>query len=63
MARQTVVLEAEQWNQLMGILTTVNLPWTTTNPLVMAIGGQLQVLRAEQLPNGQLAVRDGQPSN
>jgi hypothetical protein len=52
MAKETVVLEAEQWTQLLNILTTVNLPWTTTNPLIMAIGGQLQTQRQGMMQPG-----------
>jgi hypothetical protein len=64
--KESVTLETEQWNQLMNILTSVNMAWATTNPLIMSIGGQLQVKRAEGLvPNGPMVVMDqnGQPAN
>ena len=45
MPDQSVVLEKNQWQALLNILGTATGPgisWTITNPLLMAIGAQLQ---------------------
>lgn len=41
-ARLTVALEAQQWNQLLGLLHDVPAPLRITQPLVQAIAEQLQ---------------------
>jgi hypothetical protein len=52
MAKEHVELEPVQWDQLMQILGTAPLPWNVSNPLLMAIGSQLQAQR--QTAGGQL---------
>jgi hypothetical protein len=52
MSRETVTLESDQWTQLLNILTSISMAWTITNPLVMAIGGQVQAQRQQVLPQG-----------
>jgi hypothetical protein len=56
MAKEHVELEPVQWDQLMQILGTAPLPWNVSNPLLMAIGSQLQAQRqtAGAMPNGSL---------
>lgn len=54
MPDQTVTLERNEWQQVMNILgTTKDHPWVVTNPLLMKIGGQLQLQdpQAQPLPS------------
>jgi hypothetical protein len=55
MTRETVTLEQEQWTQLLGILTSIQMPWTVTNPLIQALGQQLAAQRGQV----QLAPQEG----
>lgn len=51
MPDQTVVLEKNEWQVLMNILgTTKEHPWVVTNPLLMKIGGQLQLQEPQAQP-------------
>lgn len=57
MPDQTVVLERQQWQQLMAILGMAQGPginWQTVNPLLMAIGAQLQKQEPQnaEVPSG-----------
>jgi hypothetical protein len=45
MSKQTVVLETEEWQQIMGLMAEA--PWRIANPLLMKVGEQLRV----QQPN------------
>ena len=67
MARETVVLETEQWTQLIGILTSAPVPWTISNPLIQGIAPQLQAQRDASInqpqgsSNGHLDTQRGSP--
>lgn len=55
MPDQTVVLEKNQWQQLIAVLGMAQGPgisWQTVNPLLMAIGAQLQTQDVSALGHG-----------
>lgn len=48
MTQETVTLENDQWTQIIDILARTPAAWMTTNPLIQAIGRQLQTQRGVQ---------------
>lgn len=45
MAKETVILENEQWMQILNVLTSAPAPWAVTNPLIQALSTQIQAQR------------------
>lgn len=41
-------LTQDEWNRVLGILSQA--PWNQANPLIMAIGGQLQAANSVEAP-------------
>lgn len=60
--KASVVMELEQWQGLINILTSVPLPWQQTNPLIVVIGGQLK-MQAPMQGNSHIEDQLGQSTN
>jgi hypothetical protein len=52
-----VELDEQEWQQVMGILSTA--PWRDANPLLMKIGSQLRLQQQHQAPATGPARGDG----
>ena len=63
MVMETVRLEDKVWDQLQNILGTAPLPWTISNPLLMAIGSQLQAQRTPAQQGSSNGAFDAQRSS
>jgi len=50
-----ITLNAEQWNQVIGLLGEVPAPYRVTAPLIQAIGGQMQQQAAHSQMQQQAA--------
>jgi hypothetical protein len=64
MNKQTVALDPEEWQQVMGLIAEA--PWRLANPLLMKIGEQLRVQQTnskQQTNNAEVAAAQEEVSS